>query len=60
MKSCSKGKLLLHYFKFTNSLLPFVALKTPLLSAGIFNSGPGAYSRKYGIYIPAKESVQLI
>ena len=35
MKSCSKGKLLLHYFKFTNPLLPFVALKTPLLSAGI-------------------------
>ena len=60
MKSCSKGKLLLYYFKFTTPLLPFIAWKTPLLSAGIFNSGPGAYSRKYGTYTPAKESVQRI
>lgn len=60
MKSFRKGKLLLHYFKFTTPSLPFVDWKTPLLSAGIFNSGPGAYSRKYGIYTPAKESVQLI
>ena len=60
MKSCSKGKLLLHYFKFTNPLLPFVALKTPLLSVGIFISSPAAYSRKYGTYTPSKESVQLI
>ena len=60
MKSCSEGKLLLYYFKFTTPLLRFTAWKTPLLSAGIFNSGPGAYSRKYGIYTPSKESVQLI
>ena len=60
MKSCSEGKLLLCYFKFTTPLLRFIAWKTPLLSAEIFNSGPGAYSRKYGIYTPSKESVQLI
>ena len=42
MKSCSEGKLLLYYFKFTTPLLRFIAWKTPLLSAGIFKSGPGA------------------
>ena len=60
MKSYSKGELLRYYFKFTTPLLPFIAWKTPLLSAGIFNSGPGAYSGKYSTYTPAKESVQRI
>ena len=40
MRSCSEGKLLLYYFKFTTPLLRFIAWKTPLLSAGIFKSGP--------------------
>lgn len=51
---------MLYYFNFTIALLPFTAWKTPLLSAGILNSGPGAYSRKYGIYTPARGSGQLI